>query len=88
MADYHCLIQHCAGRLWRRCRREPDLLGQVERLCGLDIGLIQARPGAASDLIDRERSRLRSPGPGGSATRVRLGGARRAFAGSWFHQYS
>jgi hypothetical protein len=50
--DYHFLIQNTAGALWQRRRNEPDLLGEVERLCWLDIGLIQARPDAASDLID------------------------------------
>ena len=53
--DYHFLIQTTADALWRCCRNEPDLLGEVEGLCWLDIGLIQARPDAASDLIDGER---------------------------------
>src|SRR6266571_5278162 len=40
-SDYHFLIQRTAGELWRRSHKEPDLLGEVERLCWLDIGLIQ-----------------------------------------------
>ncbi len=54
-SDYHFLIQHAADELWRRRRNEPDLLGEVERLCWLGIGLIQARPDAASDVIDGQR---------------------------------
>lgn len=53
--DYHFLIQGCAAELWSRCRKEPHLVGEVERLCWLDIGLIQARPDAASDVTDGER---------------------------------
>jgi len=43
-SDYHFLIQQSANELWRRRRKEPELVGEVERLCWLDIGLIQARP--------------------------------------------
>jgi hypothetical protein len=53
--DYHFLIQNAADELWRRRRNEPDLLGEVERLCWLDIGLVQARPDAASNVIDGQR---------------------------------
>jgi hypothetical protein len=53
--DYHFLIQGAADALWQRRRNEPDLLGEVDRLCWLDIGLIQARPDAASDVIDETR---------------------------------
>lgn len=42
--DYHFLIQRCAGALWNRRRKEPDFLDDVEKLCWLDIQLIQARP--------------------------------------------
>ena len=54
-SDYHFLLQNAADELWRRRRNEPDLLGDVKRLCWLDIGLIQARPDAASHVIDGER---------------------------------
>ena len=50
-----------ADALWRRRRNEPDLLGEVERLCWLDIGLVQARPDAASDVIDGNDGSTRSP---------------------------
>lgn len=42
-SDYHFLIQGCASGLWGR-RREPDFLDDVEKLCWLDIQLIQACP--------------------------------------------
>lgn len=42
--DYHFLIQHCACALWSRRRKEPDFLDDVEKLCWLNIQLIQARP--------------------------------------------
>src|SRR5260370_1949030 len=54
-SDYHFLIQRAAEQLWRRRRNEPDLLGEVERLCWLDIGLVQARPNAASYVIPGPR---------------------------------
>ena len=53
--DYHFLIQHAADELWRRRRNEPELLGEVERLCWLDIGFVQACPDAASYVIDGQR---------------------------------
>jgi hypothetical protein len=54
-ADYHLLVQNTADALWRRRRNEPDLLGEVERLCWLDIGLVKVRGDAASDVIDGQR---------------------------------
>jgi len=53
--DYHFLIQSTASDLSRRCRRQPELLGEVERLCWLDISLVQARPDAASDVREGQR---------------------------------
>lgn len=53
--DYHFLIQSTAADLWDRCRRELELLDEVERLCRLDLALVRARPDAASDLIDGKR---------------------------------
>jgi hypothetical protein len=44
------IIQQAANELWDRCRKEPELVGEVERLCWLDIGLIQAR----SDVVGAE----------------------------------
>ena len=54
-SDYHFLIQRAADELWRRRRNEPGLLGELERLCWLDIGLVRACPDAASDVIDGQR---------------------------------
>jgi hypothetical protein len=53
--DFHFLIQGAADELWRRCHREPGLQDETERLCWLDIGLVQARADAASDIVDGER---------------------------------
>lgn len=47
--DYHFAIQGAATALWSRRRAEPEVLDEVERLCWLDIRLIQARPDAISD---------------------------------------
>lgn len=47
--DYHFLIQGCASALWGRRRQEPDVLNEVEKLCWLNIQLIQVRPDAVSD---------------------------------------
>jgi len=48
-SDYHFLIQSCASEMWKRRREEPEMLDEVERLCKLDIQLVQARPDAVSD---------------------------------------
>jgi hypothetical protein len=42
--DYHFLIQGYANELWGRRRQEPGVLGDVEKLCWLDVRLIEARP--------------------------------------------
>lgn len=42
--NYHFLIRRTADELWRRRRKEPDLLREVERLCWLDIGFVEASP--------------------------------------------
>jgi hypothetical protein len=44
VSDYHFAIQRCVEQLWKRRRQEPALLHVVERLCWLDIRLIEARP--------------------------------------------
>lgn len=43
-ADYHFLIQGWASQLWGHRREEPRVIGEVEKLCWLDINLVQARP--------------------------------------------
>jgi hypothetical protein len=48
-SDYHFLIQSCASELWRRRRRDPDALEDVERLCWLDLNLVEACPAAITN---------------------------------------
>jgi hypothetical protein len=45
-SDYHFAIQSCIGELWKRRYQEPEQLSEIERLCWLDIRLIEARPEA------------------------------------------
>ncbi len=54
-SDYHFLIQGSASELWARRRQEPRVIGEVEKLCWLDIRLVEAWPGAASDKYSDER---------------------------------
>jgi hypothetical protein len=42
-SDYHFIVQGCAERLWARRREELQVFEIVERLCWLDIRLIEAR---------------------------------------------
>jgi hypothetical protein len=44
VSDYHFAIQGCVDELWRRRRAEPELYDEIERLCWLDIRLLEARP--------------------------------------------
>jgi hypothetical protein len=53
-SDYHFLLQGCATELWKRRREEPDVLDEVEKLCKLDIQLVQARPDAVTDQYGEE----------------------------------
>ena len=53
-ADYHFLIQGSAGQLWARRREEPRVIGEVEKLCWLDIRLVEAWPDAASNQYSDE----------------------------------
>jgi hypothetical protein len=53
-SDYHFLIQAAANELWGRRREDPGVLEEVERLCWLDIQLVEARPDAASDEFSDE----------------------------------
>lgn len=43
-SDYHFAIQSCIEGLWNCRRAEPMVLEHVERLCWLDIRLIELRP--------------------------------------------
>jgi hypothetical protein len=44
LSDYHFAIQHCHDELRGDAREEPWVLEEVERLCRLDIRLIEAYP--------------------------------------------
>jgi hypothetical protein len=52
-SDYHFLLQGSASQLWSLRRAEPRVIAEVEKLCWLDIHLIEACPSAASDGDDR-----------------------------------
>lgn len=43
-SDYHFLISGAASELWSRRRAEPEVIAEVERLCWLDLQLVEARP--------------------------------------------
>jgi hypothetical protein len=43
-SDYHFLIQNAVGVLWSRRDAEPALFADLERLCWLDLQLIEAFP--------------------------------------------
>jgi hypothetical protein len=45
VTDYHFIIQSCIEELWKRHRRQqaPWLLEHLERLCWLDIRLVEAQ---------------------------------------------
>ena len=43
-SDYHFALLRATEVLWGRRRQEPEILPELERLCLLDIKLIEARP--------------------------------------------
>ena len=53
-SDYHFLIQSRAEELWKRRREEPSVLEEVEKLCWLDIRLIETRPDIIRDEYTEE----------------------------------
>jgi hypothetical protein len=52
--DYHFAIQGAAQLLWQRRKEEPAILDEVERLCWLDIRLIEAQPQAVTNEFRRQ----------------------------------
>jgi hypothetical protein len=48
-SDYHFMIQSTATQLWKRRREEPAGIAEVERLCWLDLELIDARPDSVTN---------------------------------------
>jgi hypothetical protein len=47
-SDYHFAIQGCHESLWKNRREEPWVVEQIERLCWLNIQLMEACPEAIS----------------------------------------
>lgn len=47
-ADYHFAIQRVCEELWKRRRTSPGVLADLERLCWLDIALVEAVPSAVA----------------------------------------
>lgn len=56
LSDYHFAIQHCHDELCGDAREEPWVLGEVERLCQLDIRLIEAYPETITSEYGGERT--------------------------------
>jgi len=44
LLDYHFAIQTCATSIYKMSPKHPEVLQDVERLCGLDIELVEAYP--------------------------------------------
>jgi hypothetical protein len=42
--DYHFAILGTCGTIWANRRDHPELIGDLERLCLLDIALVEAKP--------------------------------------------
>jgi hypothetical protein len=53
-SDYHFAIMGAYEDLWLRRREEPDVLPELERLCLLDIGLLEAIPNIIRTVGNRE----------------------------------
>jgi len=53
LLDYHFAIQGCCSELWRLREEEPWIFAELERLCWLDIQLIQAYP----DIVQAKNER-------------------------------
>ena len=54
LLDYHFAIQGCCSELWRLRLEEPWVLAEIERLCWLDIRLIQTHPDIVQVKNERE----------------------------------
>jgi hypothetical protein len=58
-SDYHFALLAAYQALWKLRRKDPELLPELERLCQLDIGLLEARPRIVVE--DERASALRVP---------------------------
>jgi hypothetical protein len=54
-AGYHFLIQGSASQLWTHRREDPHVVGEVEKLCWLDIRLIETCPEAVRNEYSEKR---------------------------------
>src|SRR5258708_4417745 len=54
LLDYHFAIQGCCSELWRLRLEEPWVFAEIERLCWLDIRLIQTHPDIVQVKNERE----------------------------------
>ncbi|MGI8406869.1 MAG: hypothetical protein ACR2OE_19255 [Thermomicrobiales bacterium] len=53
-SDFHFAIQNCIEQLWKRRRQEPGVLPEIERMCLLDLSLIDAHPKSITNEVGRE----------------------------------
>jgi hypothetical protein len=60
-SDYHFAILRCTDELWKRRREEPAVLPEIERLCLLDLALVEARPAAVSHERNGKQEFFRIP---------------------------
>lgn len=49
LSNYHFIIQSAHDELWKHRRREAWVIAEVERLCWLDLRLIQSHPKTVQD---------------------------------------
>jgi hypothetical protein len=55
LSDYHFAIQNCHDELQGQVRHAPSVLEEIERLCGLDIGLIEHYPETITWEMERRK---------------------------------
>lgn len=60
-SDYHFALLRAYGELASHARRAPDLFADVERLCLLDIELLEALPEIVGELDNPEQPAIRVP---------------------------
>jgi len=60
-SDYHFALLRAYDILWSRRRREPEVLPELERLCLLDIHLVEQRPDIIHMTVQDEELTARVP---------------------------
>ncbi len=53
-SDFHFALQNCIEQLWKRRREEPGVVPEIERLCLLDLALIDNHPKSITNEVGRE----------------------------------